>query len=465
MIQPRPWLERQPRRRFAWRAAACAGAVFLASWAGAQDANYWTEQFGNTARLLGGAVVGSVEDTSAVYYNPGALALNESFQAVLSANVVDLSAFRAQPVGGFPGVLQSARFRWVPSIVAGELKRPRLGRNRLAWSFLVRQDHLVSMEDHQTSQIPGAGPAATSIRLDARLSEYWGGVTWARPMSRRVGLGATLFVAGRSSSARPEFVVQTAEDRKTGGLTLVGREYELTHVRLLAKVGLNARVGTWALGLAVTTPSMSVWGRGLAGYDQSTVSTGAAGVSSLATDHQEELAAHVRSPLAVALGLARTVRRTRVHFSAEWFGKVGPMTILAPKPFTALSSGQTVTYDVTYGLGAVLNGGIGLERSFGPRLKLYAGFRTDVSGGLSRQQSNSTFSAMDLKHASLGGVVRAGRADLTLGFGYGWGSRVLPPFVEGAPAGALAPPSFDARWQRFTVILGVNLQAGKSNGR
>jgi hypothetical protein len=39
--------------------------------AAAQDAQYWTYQYGTRANLLGGAVVGSVVDVSATYYNPG----------------------------------------------------------------------------------------------------------------------------------------------------------------------------------------------------------------------------------------------------------------------------------------------------------------------------------------------------------------------------------------------------------
>jgi len=46
--------------------------------ASAQDSHYWTTQYGNRSRLLAGAVIGSVDDVSAVFYNPGALALIES---------------------------------------------------------------------------------------------------------------------------------------------------------------------------------------------------------------------------------------------------------------------------------------------------------------------------------------------------------------------------------------------------
>ena len=57
----------------------------------AQDAQYWTYQFGTRATLLGGAVIGSVLDISATYYNPGALALIEDPELVATSRVFEIS--------------------------------------------------------------------------------------------------------------------------------------------------------------------------------------------------------------------------------------------------------------------------------------------------------------------------------------------------------------------------------------
>ena len=41
----------------------------------AQETYYWNITYGTRSTLLGGAVIGSVSDLSATYYNPGAVAL------------------------------------------------------------------------------------------------------------------------------------------------------------------------------------------------------------------------------------------------------------------------------------------------------------------------------------------------------------------------------------------------------
>ncbi|MFQ5582925.1 MAG: long-chain fatty acid transport protein, partial [Calditrichia bacterium] len=51
----------------------------------AQDANYWTNQYGARANLLGGAVVGSVVDLSGTFYNPGALPFLKNTDFILAA--------------------------------------------------------------------------------------------------------------------------------------------------------------------------------------------------------------------------------------------------------------------------------------------------------------------------------------------------------------------------------------------
>ena len=65
-------------------AAAVVAFMATALPAAAQDSHYWTEQFGNRAYLLSGAVVGDPADLSAVYYNPGGLSLNNAKEFFLA---------------------------------------------------------------------------------------------------------------------------------------------------------------------------------------------------------------------------------------------------------------------------------------------------------------------------------------------------------------------------------------------
>ena len=100
----------------------------------AQDAHYWTYQYGTRANLLGGLVVGSVVDISAAYYNPGALALLDDIELVAASSVaeasnVSLSGSQGRTVSDF-------RLAMAPGFFGGILPFNFLGKHVLAYSFL-----------------------------------------------------------------------------------------------------------------------------------------------------------------------------------------------------------------------------------------------------------------------------------------------------------------------------------------
>jgi len=136
-------------------------ALALAGKATVQDTHYWTEQYGNRARLLGGAVIGSASDLSAVYYNPGRLALTTDAEVLLAGDVVEYSATKIGNAAGDKD-LASTRFSLSPSLFAGELRFGWLGKSRLAFSFLTRAFSDFTTEGRLAST---GDPTSSSCRL------------------------------------------------------------------------------------------------------------------------------------------------------------------------------------------------------------------------------------------------------------------------------------------------------------
>ena len=86
------------------------GALFLAAPVRAQDAQYWTQQYGGSADLLGGMVVGSVVDLSTTFYNPAGLAFYTSPSIVLSAKGYEYQSIKVEGGTGFGSNLNSTKF-------------------------------------------------------------------------------------------------------------------------------------------------------------------------------------------------------------------------------------------------------------------------------------------------------------------------------------------------------------------
>ena len=173
----------------------------------AQDAHYWTKQFGNRARLLGGAVIGSAQDISAVYYNPGAFALVENPELLLAGSVFQYTKITAE--GGLmeERKLGSTSLATSPSLFAGEVRLGFLKGHRLAYSLLTRQSADFRLEGR--GEIPGSDIFAlpdletlnADVRVEQDLDEYWFGITWAHSLGPRLGVGVTQFLAMRDHRA------------------------------------------------------------------------------------------------------------------------------------------------------------------------------------------------------------------------------------------------------------------------
>ena len=121
----------------------------------AQDNHYWTHQFGTRAALMGGAVIGGVNDTSAVYYNPGRLGWISNDSLKVSADGYQLATLTIKDGAGKGQDLTSTQGDIVPLAASGVQPQPA-----------HRTVHAVHVDD----DVPGVGigyqrPAAAQARI------------------------------------------------------------------------------------------------------------------------------------------------------------------------------------------------------------------------------------------------------------------------------------------------------------
>lgn len=440
----------------------------------AQSTNYWSNQFGNRARLLGGSVVGSAEDLSAVYYNPGALALMDDPQFLLAGNVYQLTSVSLQNGLGEGKDIGSSRLVGVAPLFAGRLRLGFLGKHRLAYAFLTRQSVDLRLEERSPLGgddlfgIPDLRSSVGEVRLEQSLGEYWAGLSWSYPLTEHIGIGVTPFVGVRRQKVRQQLTVQGLGESGLAGTAYQAREFYYRHVRLLAKLGVAADYGTWRFGMSVTTPGLiGALGLGQTGVDSTLVTQGSA-PSQVVTDFQEGLSATYRSPWSVAAGASRSFGDdTRLHVSAEWFAPVSRYRILDASPFIAQSTGEQLDTDVTLELDDVLNVGVGLEHQYSERLNLYLSFSTDFSAARPSNDVATSLSGWDLYHFATGGSFQVGRYDVTLGGIFAFGDLVTPRTLEFIPGDAISrrlepPGSARVEYYRMTLVLGLSILRPRS---
>jgi hypothetical protein len=441
----------------------CFTFVYIsAGTASAQDAHYWTNQFGNQARLLGGAVIGSAADLSAVYYNPGALALVENPELLLAGNVFEITNVKVQ--GSITDEQGDSYWsaRLSPSLFAGEIGSTP-GGNRFAYSFLTRDSAKLRINDRASASgvdfaVPGLEFISADYRFDTELNEYWFGGTWSRPINERTGVGVSTFFAYRGHRARVQSTVQALAEDGRAAVAIQARDFDYWQLRLLWKVGLSTRLNRWRVGVTVTTPSIGLFGQGETSYDHTfvgqTVDENGNPLTDIATNTQTP-SPEYHSPFSIGGGAARLWGDTRLHFSAEWFTKAEEFTVLDAEPFEAQSSGEIIETALYHALDSVFNVAVGVEHTFSEGLQAYGGFRTDFSGLGRESGNNGSVSYLNIYHLSGGAVFKAGGQDITLGGVLAFGSapiardNILHEIGKGSAA--------EWRYLRFTFVVGINL--------
>jgi hypothetical protein len=440
----------------------------------AQSEHYWLSQFGNRSRLLGGAVIGGVNDLSATFYNPGALALLDEPQFLLSGNVYQYTSLQVQDGLGVGRDLGAQRVVGIAPLFAGRINFGFLGKHHLAYSFITRQNIDLRIDDRLTLPnadvfgIPNPTFSQANVRVEQRLNEYWAGLTWAYPLGEHVGVGATLFGAAHGQTNRQELVVQSLGAGGQAGLALQAREFYFQHVRLLIKAGVNVQEGPWSLGANFTTAGLGLYGVGESGIDNSLVSQGTA-PARIVSNFQNQLPASYKSPWSVGVGVSRSLgKEMRAHISAEWFAPVDAYTVLNAQPFVGQSTGQLVDTDVRQSLKSVLNFGIGVEQRYSENLNLYLSFHTDRSASPGGNDISSALASWDLYHFATGASFKVGRYDFTLGGVFAFGDTEPGSNLEFVPGDPLVnqlggPGNSRIAYYNLSLVLGVTLQRSKDS--
>jgi len=409
-------------------------ACLLCTTAGrAQDAHYWNLHYGTRSTLLGGAVIGSVSDLSATFYNPGALGLTREGGLILSANVYDASFLTLKGAGEFNREVSSFSFSPAPSFVAGRFSRDSTDANQLAYSVISRQKSSISLRGRNVQTLDAStgftGPVQLSNEaiLDQELSDLWAGVTWSRALSPTIGVGVTLYGTFRTQSRRVSLDIAGVDSSAIRSQGLIS-DFDYYNVGVALKGGISVDLGEWSFGATVTTPRLGLFGSGSSsvqarsnGFD--TDGDGAPD-DVLASDYQEGLSSAFHSPFAIGAGAAFRTGDWRFDISAEWYSSVSGFAMLTPAPFTAQSPVKTYSYDVATAFSQVLNYGIGAEYRAGPKNSWFLSVIRDHSAA--SPTSTVVLSDIDLTHVTGGTIFKLGAIKLTLGAGWMFGNGPLP---------------------------------------
>ena len=434
----------------------------------AQDTHYWNNQYGPRSILLGGAVIGSVTDMSATFYNPGALGYIKKPELLLSANAYQLETLNVQDGGGDGIDLSSSQFNLLPNMLAGAFKKSWLGNNKLAYSFLTRHRFDAEVKGSASDRLdilpePGDEEFAGVLRAGAGTQELWAGVTWARAVNPTIGVGVTTYLSFRSEEGVSEILAQALTDSGDMALVFNIDNFSSSVYSLLWKAGVGVNLHPLTFGLTVTTPNVRLFGSGEAMLNSSVVGVDLDGDdipdNAFQTNLQQDVKANYKSPWAVGFGAGYFLKHTQFHISAEWYDAVDSYAVLELEGFTSQTTGEVVDRSIRQKRDDVINFAIGARQDFGERYGGFLSFSTDKSSF--NKESDISVTSFDIYHLTGGGSAAFGKTNWMLGISYAWGSEQTSQLIDLEPGDSASAADqgnqVDLNYSRVTFMVGFRV--------
>jgi hypothetical protein len=409
----------------------------------AQDTHYNTFQFGARSVLMGGAVIGSVNDNTAVFYNPGALGFIDSGNLSINATAYQFNKIRIYNATGQQKDFKSNHFGTVPLLIGGMIasgvKKLKLGYGMMSpvnfgFKATARVDQKLPIVSDAES--PGDEEYIGQSNIDYKLNELAVGVGAGYKLNDQWSVGLTNILTVRSVDF--ERATYSRLFLNTTGNPLVSssfvRNVEYSHIRYAAKIGLNYQAKNFGAGLTFTTPSVSLTGDGTIFVDiiGNYILYGGSRTDLLANDRQEKIKAHFKSPLSVAAGINWSYQRSSFGIAAQYYGSIAVYDILraAPAAFVRPASlnsswGSEDFLRVKTGAKPVFNIEVGYEYLLNRALALNASFYTNQSYFDEQARESpgikSDYTTWDIYHFTVGGTINRNRSKISIGVLYSTG--------------------------------------------
>ena len=235
----------------------------------AQDAHYWTYGYGPVGQLTEGTLVGGVNDLSAVYYNPGALALLDEPRFVINLTSIELANIDVPDAAGQNLDFEQLVFDIVPAMVAfksgptpgGQSLR---GRAALASRLGLRP----RLRDDAVSGASTRGSAGFG-RYRQRAGRVLGRRHLVAPRVRALSVGVSPFVRYRGQRSRRALDPRGAR-RASAVSSVVRRHRERVQPRPPPRED-RRRLATRSVGARRDgdAPGVKVWGNGKSSFNAS----------------------------------------------------------------------------------------------------------------------------------------------------------------------------------------------------
>ena len=377
---------------------------------------YWTTQYGAFATLTGGAFLSPDEDNSVFINNPGAIGFMDSSSINITANLYAFNRFHLKNAVGKGRDLISNKLDINAQVMAGTLTFKKFPRLHFMYGYVLKNFTRIDFEQQNVMyydvipESPGMEFYRAKIDFSYNFQEYWGGIAAGYRINDHIsvglghyggfiGLKALLFQETSTDAINPLGIPYTASVK-------IRYKYNLNHVYLLFKPGVDIRFGKHRLSVTAIMPSIKFWSNGrvyqslelsnMHYYYPNPNSYLAYLPSFSVTGDQRNVQTNYRLAPSISIGYSKGSEKFRFSMATEYFFKVKEYDLIRgreevyARPATAFDSIPLPDFmRIRSGSYAVLNLAFGIDAKISPKVRLLAGFRTDFNNKIQSYSQDS----------------------------------------------------------------------------
>ena len=401
---------------------------------GQVNSHYWSHQYGSRGLLLNGSIIASVNDETAIFYNPGAMSLSEDFGLSLSLITPTYSMIRTTDFLGEGTSFTDQGLGLAPGLVAAKFKPFGTDKITMGFTTFKRFKSEVRVEDRFVNEIPNNDSQIFlgDVDFSRKLNETWVGLGMSFKLNKQFAVGFSQFLTWRGEEVALDFRKEILDRDNPENLIAGWRsnfQYGYSaNGGVLTKFGISWQPGEIKVGATFTT---STYGLILKGADYSfedqkvfTDNTSTASSNDRSVDLNE-----YHTPWSIGMGIEIPIGESKLSISTEYFASVEKYDLIddTDDPLDGLSSNpENTTVKIGQANERVINVAIGLERPWKRRYTRFFGLRTDFSPrSLFELSEGVSFlaSTPSIYHVSTGVAYAYKRSQFSVGLDYGFGYK------------------------------------------
>lgn len=450
------------------------------------DAHYWTHQFGGHALLLNGAVIANTDDETAIFYNPGTMAMkdnNNDLAVSLSFLTPTYSTLDTKNYFGEGSNIEATDLGFTPGLAALGFNPFGKKNFRMALTSFTRYQSKINFRYRTVVPIVDVENQLYEANLSfkRKLSETWLGVGAAWRFFNVIGFGVSQFATFHSQETDlrvdQDILTRNTPTELLGSWRNRDKYYFNTLGRMITKVGLSIQAGQFKFGLTATSPSYGgVYSK--SEYEKDELKKYTDGTTTLINDRAEGKVERFKTPFSLGAGLEFPLYDALISLSGEYFFGVSDYTVfeINNDPYGGLvENPPTTDFTLRNGNHAVFNLAFGLQAELSKKSTMVFGMRSDFNQQKEQDGNNALqilSTTPSVIHVSLGNVLEIWKSRFSFGFDYGIGIRnSQSPTIDVYSTNLdnlFNPPverTVKWRFQSFVLILAYDFSYRKKQGK